>query len=172
MIELFYVTTIVKQYHGCRDVPFVWFRNDPAEGRPYHELIRDYQPGDPYPESYIDELFTRDEANAVKAYLDREYGDAGTNTITQVDLPAPNNIIGRGAIPVGGGDDFYMLDKTEGYPLPFSVWGYFDLVGCRLIDGSDVYHHRLTLVFPDGTVRQQTNEEAAETARNLPRFAE
>jgi hypothetical protein len=41
------------------------------------------------------------------------------------------------------------------------VWGYFDLVGCELIAGSAVYHHRFMLLFPDGTMRQQTNKEAA-----------
>jgi hypothetical protein len=30
-----------------------------------------------------------------------------------------------------------------------------------LIDGSDVYHHRLWLLSPNGEMRQQTNEEAA-----------
>jgi hypothetical protein len=161
MIELFYVATVVKQYCDCKDVRFHWFRNEPA-GRSYPALIQNYQPGDLYPESYVDELFTWDEANALKEYLDRDYGDAGITTIRQAVLPVSRNTMGLGARAVGGGDDFYVLDKTENYPLPFSVWGYFNLVGCELIDGSGVYHHRLMLLFPDGTMRQQTNEEAAE----------
>jgi hypothetical protein len=32
MIELFSVCTAVKQYSGCKDVTFIWFRNDPARG--------------------------------------------------------------------------------------------------------------------------------------------
>jgi hypothetical protein len=67
--------------------------------------------------------------------------------------------MGNGARAVGGGDDFYMLAKEPEYSLPFEVWGYFDLVGCELVDGSDVYHHRLLLVSQN-EVRMQTNEEA------------
>jgi hypothetical protein len=159
MIELFRVTSTVKQYSGCKDVHFTWFRNEPAQGRPYSELTKNYQQGDFYSKGYIDELFTRDEAIALKEYLNRYNGSV--NTIHRVDLPVPNNVAGVGTMAVGGGDDFYMLDKAKDYPLPFSVWGYFDLVGCELIDGSGVYHHRLMLVSSDGTVRQQTNEEAA-----------
>jgi hypothetical protein len=50
--------------------------------------------------------------------------------------------MGVGALPVGGGDDFYMLSEKPEYSLPFKVWGYFNLVGCTLIDNSDTYRHR------------------------------
>jgi hypothetical protein len=70
----------------------------------------------------------------------------------------------RAAISVGGGDDFYRLSEESEYSLPFKVWGYFNLVGCELLDGSDVYHHRLWLLSSNGKMRQQTNEEAAADA--------
>jgi len=111
-------------------------------------------------EDLIDELFTEAEAALVKAYLDREYPDDET-TIVEMRLPIPKNSIGFFAIGVGGGDGFYMLNKESPYDLPFKVWGYFDLVGCQLIDGSAVYHHRRWLISPNGEMRQQTNEEAA-----------
>jgi hypothetical protein len=44
------------------------------------------------------------------------------------------------------------------------VSGYFNLVGCDLLDGSGVYHHRLFILSPDGGLRMQTNEEAAADA--------
>jgi hypothetical protein len=76
-----------------------------------------------------------------------------------------------GTISVGGGDDFYMLDREEAYSLPFAVRGYYNLVGCELVDGSGVYHHRLLRVCPGGTVRMQTNDEAAATESvNRPRI--
>ena len=74
--------------------------------------------------------------------------------------------MGVGAIPVGGGDDFQMLNREPGYNLPFKVWGYFNLVGRELADGSGIIHHHRLLIFdPDGpgTSRMQTNEEAAAT---------
>lgn len=164
MIVLFHVTSTVKEFGGCKDVPFFWFRNGPAHDRPYHELIRDYQPGDDYPELFVDELFDREEANALKEYLDRR--DIGITTIKQVELPIANDVMAISALAVGGADDFYMLDKSEDYPLTFSVWGYFNLLGCQLADGSGVYRHRLWVMFSDGTFRQQTNEEAAQSERD------
>ena len=51
---------------------------------------------------------------------------------------------------VGGGDDFYILHKEPQYPLPFKVEGYFDLVGCELVNGSGVYHdHPWISIEPD-----------------------
>jgi hypothetical protein len=161
MIELFSVCTAVKQYSGCKDVTFIWFRNDPARGRRYRDLIRDCDPG-PYAKGYIDELFTQEEAEALKQYLDRNYGDAGTNTIHKVDLPVAGNTMGVGAIAVGGGTDFYMLDKDEEYSLPFKVWGYFDLRGCELVDGSGRYggyHFEASLV--DGKISIRKLHEKA-----------
>jgi hypothetical protein len=97
MIELFSAITIVKQFCDCKEVPFHWFRNEPATGRSYPDLIQNYQPGDLYPESYVDELFTWDEANGLKEYLDRDYGDAGITTIRQAVLPVPRSTMGLGA---------------------------------------------------------------------------
>ena len=80
--------------------------------------------------------FELDEAQALKDYIDQNYGDAGITTIEKAELPIANNTMGVGAIPVGGGQDFHMLDKAPHYSLPFKVWGYFDLRGCELVDGS------------------------------------
>jgi hypothetical protein len=142
MIELFQVSTIVKEHRGHKDVPFSWFRNERAKDRPYAELIKDYRPTDEnafYSELCVDEFFTKDEAEILKGYLGQNHGDAGVNTIKAVKLPLPSNVMGIGAMPVGGNNDFYMLDKEENYSLPFRVWGYLDLRGCQRVDGSGVY---------------------------------
>jgi hypothetical protein len=170
MMKLYNVTSKKREYGGCKDVTFHWFfAGERSQPRPYAELIKDYNVEDHfYATSYIDELFTEDEARQLKDYLDREYGGQGmTTTIKEVSLPIVNNMAGVGSIAVGGGDDFYMLDRARSYSLPFKVWGYFDLVGCELVDGSDVYHHRLMLVGPDG-VRMQTNEEASAASTIKP----
>jgi hypothetical protein len=89
----------------------------------------------------------------------------GVTTMTEVEFPVPANVMGIGAIPVGGGDDFLMVYERPNYPLPFKVMAYFNLVGCELIDGSDVYHHRLWVAERDASgriqVHKQTNREAA-----------
>jgi hypothetical protein len=173
-MKLFRVKSVVKSYDGCRNVPFSWFieRGKSRPHRPYGELIENYDRSNErisYAEAAVDELFTLEQAEQLKDYLDREFGDGGANTniITEATLPMPNNTMGVGSIPVGGGDDFYMLDKTPGYPLPFKVQGYFNLVGCKLEDGSDVYRHRLYILCRDG-LRMQTNSEAAAMEREAP----
>jgi hypothetical protein len=141
MIQLFRVNTIVKEYSGCKDVPFVWFRNERVRGeRPYAELIKDYRPDDEYvcyAEACIEGYFDQQEAEQVKAYLDQNYGHEGVTTIGAVELPIPHDSMGVACLPVGGCNDFYMLDRAEGYSLPFSVWGFYDLRGGQRIDERD-----------------------------------
>ncbi len=167
MMKLYRVTTIVKEYDGCKNVRFDWFKDnfrDIYRRRPYADLIADYDPSMRtigYAEEAIEELFTEDEAKQLVAYLDREHGDQETTIIEEQKLPIPNNCCGYSPNGVGGGDDFYTLDQRPDYSLPFKVWGYFDLVGCELVDGSGVYHHRFYLLSPNGEMRMQTNEEAA-----------
>src|SRR5215468_8685999 len=61
-MKLYTVTTIVKEYAGCRSVPFIWFRHRPeAPKRPYAELIENYKgEGDhAYAEHHVEELLPR-----------------------------------------------------------------------------------------------------------------
>jgi hypothetical protein len=173
MMKLYRVTTIVKEYDGCKNVAFAWFKSDSRDigrRRPYADLIADYDPSMRtigYAEEAIEELFTEDEAKQLVAYLDREkHGDQET-TIEEQVLPIPNNFCGCSPNGVGGGDDYYMLDQRPDYSLPFKVWGYFDLVGCELVDGSGVYHQRYLLLSPNGEMRMQTNAEAAAMEHSL-----
>jgi hypothetical protein len=141
-VELYRVTTIVKKFRGCKDVGFDWFRCERRAPRPYAELIENYDPSGRRDvrdaEGCIDEMFELDEAQALKDYIDRNYGEAGITTIKKAELPIANNVMGVGATPVGGGQDFHLLDKAPNYTLPFKVWGYFDLRGCELVHGSGV----------------------------------
>jgi len=164
MLDLYGVNTIVKEYGGCRNVLFIWLRSGKSN-RPYAELIENYDPQDPYAESAIDELFTADEANALKDYLDQHHGGEGSTTITKADLPIPNNVVGLDCIGVGGGNDFYSLYKEPEYSLPFMIEGYFNLVGCELIDepGETFRHYIfLAMVDKDGCVADFRKETQAE----------
>src|ERR1700730_5235393 len=153
-MKLYRVTTIVKEFDDCKDVPFHWFRDDRGERRAYAELIENYDPSNDhaaYGEGAIDELFTEIEATALKEYLDREHADAGVTTIKEVHLPIASNSMGLGAIPVGGGNDFYYtLSKEPTYTLPFEAWAYFDLRGCAPADGSSIYDSPCWGVSPGG----------------------
>jgi hypothetical protein len=170
-MKLYKVSTVAEEYSDCKNVTFRWFRDCdvPEPKQPYAKLIKDCDPYDNqaavYQEAFIEELFTSIEANALKEYLDRVHGGAGTTTIEEVDLPARNNRWPYRGIAVGGGDSFYNLHKEPKYSLPFKVTGYFNLVGCELADGSgETFRHYLLLVRKgaDGEleVRRETQQEA------------
>jgi hypothetical protein len=112
------VKTVAKEYHGCCDVTFHWFKEEAL--------------------TLIDELFTEDEAKQLAAYLDGE-DDPGLTTITEVSPPADKDALGYGAQAVGGPTDFYMLTKHSDYTLLFAVWGYFDLRGCQTVDRRGIF---------------------------------
>jgi hypothetical protein len=166
MMKLYEVTTVTREYRRCKDVRFLWFRcprrDEPA--RPYSELIENYDPEkNDYEEGAIEELFTFDEANALKEYLDREHGRYGVTEIKEAELPCPQNVIGIGAMSVGGGDDFYTLDEEETYSLPFKVWGYFNLRGCELIDEpGETFRGYVFMAGGSEVLRRETQKEARE----------
>ena len=177
-MKLYRVRTTAKEYHGCRDVVFQWFRHAMPQGqRPYADLIKDYEPkeSDLYTEFLIEELFTQDEARQLKDYLDRHHGGEGETVIKEFPLPVDNCTMGYGCMAVGGGDGFYKLCKESKYSLPFKVWGYYDLRGCTLIDNGDTYRHRLFIVREKdgGTIdaRMETNPEAAARERQRDAIA-
>jgi hypothetical protein len=164
-------STTVREFRGCKNVVFIWFRYMPPGRRPYAVLIKDYEPERPhavYAELLIEELFTWEEARHLKDYLDRHHGCEGKTVIEQVPLPVENRRMGYGALAIGD-DDFYSICEGPAYSLAFKVWGYYNLVGCTLIDNGDTYRHRLMIVRqdPDGTIdaRMETNPEAAARER-------
>jgi len=112
-MKLYRVRTTAKEFGGCRNVTFYWFRQAMPRGRrPYADLIRDYDPKDQlvaYAECLIEELFTEDEAGQLKCWIDRRHGHVGATVIEEEPLPVENRRMGFGAHAVGGGDGFYPL---------------------------------------------------------------
>jgi len=134
MIDLFHVRSSVKKLHGHRDVCLDWFVVDRARPiAPYAELIAGYdEPSDhdyTYPKGAVDELFSAAEARALIEYLDKHLGTESTQSMKQAGIPIDRNTCGLGAIPVGGPQGFLMLSERNEWPLPFKVWGYYDLRG-------------------------------------------
>jgi hypothetical protein len=85
-MDLYSVTTVMKEYDGYKNASFHWFYCDARTiPRPYVDLIENYNGMNglraAYAEGYIDESFTLDEAQALKDYLDRTFGHKGTTTI-------------------------------------------------------------------------------------------
>jgi hypothetical protein len=146
MIELFDVHTIAKELDGHSNVRLSWFRleNMNTQAAIYAEVIRDYNPDHEfaaYAEFAVEELFARDEAETLKAYLDEHHGGAGTTEITKHELPISNNVLGFGAIPTSGGPGRYCLWQERCYSLPFKVVGFFDLRNHKRLDGRENIAH-------------------------------
>ena len=127
-VELFSAHSIADEYCGYNDVKFNWFNTDRTTPvAPYESLIEGYEPtnGLSYAEGCVNELFTKHEVELLRVFLKRSHNSE--LHVKAVDLPISSRVAGYSAMAVGGGTDFYMLDQTPGYDLPFRVHGYFDL---------------------------------------------
>jgi hypothetical protein len=134
MSELYSVHSLVRDfaYEGreYEEVKVTWFVVErPAPLVPYETAIEDYAQMDAgaraFPAAYLDELFSREEAAALKQYLDRRR--EVTTMIEPVELPVMANASGCRRLERGGGNDFLMLHREKGYALPFRVEGYFSV---------------------------------------------
>ena len=145
MNPIFAVHSLVKNfaYKGTHyeEVKVNWFvleRKKPL--LPYSEAIQDYgqlnEKERIFPEEYVNEQFNREEAEALKKYLERQ---AQTTTrIDAIELPVMANVSGCRRLAAGGDGDFMALHKGKSYDLPFKVEGYFSVRFAEpRIDGDD-----------------------------------
>ena len=145
-VKLYTVASTVEEYDGHKDVVFNWFVNRRREPvYPFTEVVPgtegfrlperlagplvdlpDAYTADAYwySEDALNQMFAPEEAEMLAEYLRGYYDDEPA--IHEEELPIEGGRMGPGAIPVGGPQGFYMLDKTPGYSLPFEVWGYYD----------------------------------------------
>ncbi len=86
------------------------------------ELLEPYGLKTPYAKSIAEETFTEEQADKVIAFME---SFKGTKAEKRPALKPTEAGLGVGALPVGGDDGFFMLDKTDEYDLPFKVWAYF-----------------------------------------------
>ena len=134
MDPIFSVHSLARDfaYQGRRyeEVKVSWF----VVGRaaplvPYAEAIEDFAGLDAnaraFPIAFLDEQFSRAEAEALKRYLDRRPGI--TTRVEAVELPVPANASGCQGLPRGGDADFLRLHLEKDYALPFKVEGYFSV---------------------------------------------
>ena len=136
---LYSVAVTAPEYDGHEGVVFSLFRHggeppfDPADYLPaavkaagparseyggalsYHYVL-----------DAIRELFTREEALSLLEYFSREYPHTEIGMQREEPWRWDENIMGTGAVPVGGPTGFYMFDAEPQKP-PVSVWGYADL---------------------------------------------
>lgn len=123
----------VHWFHDQREAPAIPYSKaipgwddmhtseEPSERNPeYAQRLR----------AYVDQLFTREEVNAIKDY----FLQAKTleTVIEEVEVPVTDYEIPFRTIPPapegGDGYGFIELCGIDGYPLPFKVCGFFDVV--------------------------------------------
>jgi len=75
-------------------------------------------------ENNIKELFTEEEANALKEYLLTKHRQECV--IKSADLILEAYTLGYGDIVPDYGEGFYKLNEEDGYDLPFVAWGFYD----------------------------------------------
>jgi hypothetical protein len=146
----------MHELNCCRNVPVDWFRADepPRWQDHYASLIGpssgEYDNHPRYLEHWtelsrgaVEQLFTLDEAPALKVYLDQLYAEHGATKIEEVSLPRPFQSAGFGPLysSYGGrtsecGINRFRLSLADGYPFSFEIKGYSDAYGCDLADGS------------------------------------
>jgi hypothetical protein len=145
MTELFSVHSLARDflYQGRQyeEVKINWFvRERETPLMPYEAAIQDHGQLDEkervFPEEYLDEQFSREEAEALKKYLDRRPEMA--TRIEAIELPVAANASGCRRLPSGNGNDFFMLHGEIAYTLPFKVEGYFSVRFAELkVSGDD-----------------------------------
>ncbi len=126
----YWVTLIADEFDGYSEVPFTLFHTTEmsneelarlvvlAPGRSINDLAHSYTV------SAIEQTFSKTEVKQLYAYFKQQ---GNVRLRARRAYSPPNNSMGVGAIPVGGGNDFYTFSEVPGYSLPFKVWGYFDL---------------------------------------------
>ena len=145
MNRIFAVHSLVQKFHYqgkyYEEVKISWFvleRKIPLV--PYAEAIQDYaqlnEKERAFPEEYINEQFNREEADALKKYLDRQ--PTTTTRIEALELPVMANASGCQRLAAGSDCDFLPLHKGKSYSLPFKVTGYFSVRFAEpLVSGDD-----------------------------------
>ncbi len=153
MDRIFTVHSLVRnfQYQDTRyeEVKINWFfleRKKPLV--PFAAAIHDYaqlnEKERVFPEEYLNEQFSLEEAEALKKFLDRR--PATTTRIHAIELPVMANVSGCRRLAAGSDGDFLALHKGKHYSLSFKVAGYFNIRFAEpMISGDDratVVHRR------------------------------
>ena len=137
MIKLYLPYGNLRCFKGRGLVTLHWFIKDREHPiAPYAQLIQSYrqltESARRPAEQTIDELFTEQEFRDLRAYLYDKREDLHTEILVPpISVAKQDNARNRGLIrPFGERSDsegggFFKLCEEEGYPLPFTVWGYY-----------------------------------------------
>jgi hypothetical protein len=132
--KLFRVRSVFNNFpHSGKvydEVEVLWFVVHREDLSPSHEqVMEDYRRNFNNPthtfESNLSELFTEEEAKALREYLLRAHKEGCE--MREVDLSHENIPSGCGDKTLGNEEGYYRLDNEYGYDLPVVVWGYYNV---------------------------------------------
>jgi hypothetical protein len=125
------VRVVAKEALGHKGVTFYLFHPDDLPEEVYARCIPAHlDRSDPYLRSAVEDTFSSEEAERLRAYLARRHPEA--EVIAEgVELPLDLNehCCGQSALPIGGNTGHYMFSREEGCDLPFKVYGFYNLHG-------------------------------------------
>ena len=131
-IKLYWVSTTVPVFRARKDVYLVYFISIEPEqslyaGR-YVDLIKDYKDCEDkaYPETYIDELFTLEQAEQFVDWHKKKWPGIQLS-IKEIDLSILCDSFPLSAISFGGLSGLIEFSNDKEYDLPFKVSGCYDL---------------------------------------------
>lgn len=157
-MRLFHVMSVANnvQYKKTSydNVTIEWFVVDRKEPPvPYRDSIFNYhnlsEEQRENTEAFISELFTEDEAQQIKEYLERRNNAV---KIDPAELPISDNKKGHKSFKVTEGTGFYVLHKKEHYPFSFKVEGFFNV---NLADESFQADDRATVISKINPVQEE-----------------
>lgn len=146
MKELFSVTVFFNNYtHGVHiynnlklEIVRVTQSGNLYDEAEYREMIEGYDDLDEMSKTYskdcIDENFTKDEAEKVRAYFKGRIEKKEKIVIKKAELPIPGNYMPIGAIPVGGNNELILFGESKSHPLEFRIQGYYDIRNLKPVD--------------------------------------
>jgi hypothetical protein len=122
------VRTTKEEFKGYHDVEITWIAMDRKEPPVHYAdaiegLSADVEANGRQRDA-VDELFTRDEAEAWAGYLRKHYDDKSVEIVEQL-LPLGADI--RGLSYPQGGPNLLRPVRENDYPFRFEVYGYYDL---------------------------------------------
>lgn len=132
-MKLYYAFSKID-YKGRKNVLFSYFAHDRECTKRYkkaidYDVVAQDDRSKMYAEGYINELFTKAEVEELRKYMKEKHN--AEIEIKTVDLPIKEQMMPFEAIAVGGGNDFYMMNREDGYNLSIKIWAYYDLDNCE-----------------------------------------
>lgn len=162
-LQLFQVYSIINKfrYHDVLydNLKITWFIKDRENAQvPFEKVIMGYSDlckhERVFPENYIKELFTKEEAEQLQQYLLKMEKTAAYLELS--NLPINGKVKGYNDTSMIEGMDFFRLYRRPLYNLPFKVKGIFNV---KIADEHVESDDRITVITDVSAWRKQLKDD-------------